>query len=133
MKNYGRRRLRQVLFCAFSTPFCEKSIKATTLTQRLMMCAATLFSRNLLMARLPPAQARRKDTREGKKLQRISRRRWLLPHILTVSSESGHGVTLTCKGGRALRASATGRLNMRRTAAAAGFKRQHVWRSCVKG
>jgi hypothetical protein len=110
------------------------SLTATTLTQRLMICAAILFSTLLLYAGLPSALARRKDTREGRQLQHISCKRWYRSHVVVASSERCHRVEMGCtagctKGTKAERR----RLNVAQAAAAAMFKRKQVWKSCAKG
>ena len=136
MKNYGGRcRLRPTLLDAFkqkSTWHFAKSLAATTLTQRLMMCAVILFSMLRLCAGLHSAVVRRKDTREGRPPQHISCKRWYRSHVFEASSERCHRVELGRKAGCTKRAKAERRrLNVTQAAAAAVFIRKHVWWSCA--
>ena len=133
--NYGggRCRLRPTLFDAFkqkSTGHLAKSLTATTLKQRLMMCAAILLSTFRLYAGLTSAVARRKDTREGRPLQHISCKRWYRSHVLVASSVLGCKAKTGCK--KSAKAERR-RLNVTQAAAAARFIRELLWWSCAEG
>lgn len=134
MKNYGGRcRLRPTLLDAFkqkSTRHFAKSLAATTLTQRLMMCAVILFSMLRLCAGLHSAVARRKDTREGRPLQRFNCKRWYRSHVFVASSVLGCKAKTGCKK----RAKAERRrLNVTQAAAAARLISEQLWWNCAEG